>query len=136
VVECHWDLRDGIFGQFAAGGNVGTFHPVDEQRTRRWARDSARRNASTGTDSTRSERLAGLVQAGWMIPTKGVSTPDNADQLLRDASVEESELDAAVDRLHEVTCQWHELGIGELLTLDWPWPEQRRHPRERTTTCG
>jgi hypothetical protein len=118
-----------------AGTQVPFFHPVDEQRTCRWARDSARRNSSTGTDSTRSERLADLVQAGWMIRTKGMSTSDNADQLLRDAGVEESELDAAVDRLHEVACQWHELGIGELLTLDWPWPEQRR-PRERTTTCG
>ncbi len=82
VVERHWGLRDGIFGQLVAGGNAGTFHPVDEQRTRRWARDSARRNSSTGTDSTRSERLAGLVQAGWMIRTKDMSAPDNADQLL------------------------------------------------------
>ncbi len=39
VVELHWGLRDGIYGDVAAGGNAGTFR-LSEDRPRR--RDSPR----------------------------------------------------------------------------------------------
>ncbi|MBO0851835.1 MAG: hypothetical protein J2P20_20410, partial [Pseudonocardia sp.] len=65
VVELRWGLRDGIYGQLAAGGDAHTFRPVDEVRTRRWARRSARRNAASGADVALSERLAATAHTTW-----------------------------------------------------------------------
>lgn len=57
VVERDAGLRDGIFGQLAAGGDAHTFVPADQRRTKRWARHSERRNAASGQDIGQSERL-------------------------------------------------------------------------------
>ena len=61
VVEDEFGLRQGIFGQLAAGGNAGTFVPTEELRTKAWARRVERRNRSTGGDMGRSEDLAAQV---------------------------------------------------------------------------
>src|SRR5216117_3627577 len=66
VVECHCRLKDGVYGQLAAGG-TGTFRPVDQQRTRRWARHQEHRNQRTGADIGRSETLAGLAHVAWNV---------------------------------------------------------------------
>lgn len=132
VVERHWSLREGIFGQLAAGGDAKTFSPVEEQWSRRSARRSARRNASTATDCIRSELLAGLSHVGWMIRNKRMAAPDNAREMLDEAGISERELDEAVDRLDEVAHRWRALGVGESLTLDWPWPERRTSRRRAT----
>jgi hypothetical protein len=50
VVEREAGLRDGIFGQLAAGGDAHTFVPAEQQRTRRWARRTERRNRTAGRD--------------------------------------------------------------------------------------
>lgn len=133
LVERHWGLRDGIFGQLAAGGDAGTFSPIDELPTRRWARRSARRNASSGTDTARSELLAGLTLAGWQIRTGRLSVPDDAQEWLDEAGLDERELDEVVDRLDEVAHPWRALDVGESLVFDWPWPERRTKRRTTTT---
>jgi hypothetical protein len=34
LVELHWGLRDGIYGELATGGNAGTFRLADARKTR------------------------------------------------------------------------------------------------------
>ena len=66
VVEDEFGLRQGIFGQIAAGGNAGTFVPTEELRTKARARQVQRRNRSTGCDMGRSEDLAAQVYPRWL----------------------------------------------------------------------
>jgi len=120
VVERDTGLRDGIFGQLAAGGDAHTFVPIDEQRTRRWARRSDRRNASSGTGIERSERLAAAAQYRWNVRAGRyhVDVPPDPD-LAPDVESVQATLD-------EVAEAWHALPVGEALDLAWPWPERRR----------
>src|SRR6478735_11232413 len=66
VVEHRFGLRDGIFGQIAAGGNARTFVPTQEPRTKAWARRVERRNQAAGRDMARSEDLAAQVYPRWL----------------------------------------------------------------------
>jgi hypothetical protein len=125
VVEQRWGLRDGIYGQLAAGGDAHTFRPVDEVRTRRWARRSARRNAASGAHVALSERLATVAHAAWW-ERHGRPGPAHAltDAGLGGAGVDAAKLAGALDRLDELAERWHALAVGESLTLRWPWPER------------
>ena len=61
VADEEFGLRDGIFGQLAAGGNAWAFVPTEELRTKAWARQVQQRNRATGTEMGRSEALAAQV---------------------------------------------------------------------------
>ncbi|WP_028924441.1 hypothetical protein [Pseudonocardia acaciae] len=123
VVEVHWGLRDGIFGQLDAGGDAHTFRPVDEVRTRRWARRSARRNSASGGDVGRSELLAAVTYTAWWA-RHGRALPDDMADRLAAAEITDAELNGALDRMDELSGRWRGLGVGESLTLSWPWPER------------
>ncbi|HEY2206991.1 MAG TPA: hypothetical protein VGH99_21225 [Pseudonocardia sp.] len=133
MVERHWRLREGIYGQLAGGGDASTFRPVDQLRTRRTARAMARRN-TPGADVGRSERLAAVAFAAWQArhgprgkPLPAATAPDR----LAAAGATERELAAAVDRLDELAPRWHALGVGGALTLPWPVAPGRRPGRGR-----
>jgi hypothetical protein len=118
LVERETGLRNGIFGQLAAGGNAHTFVPTDEQRTRRWARQAERRNAASGGDIDRSEELAYAAHVAWKSraagrrPSMHFGTPTG------------TALAALMPALDEAARAWHELPVGQSLTFDWPWPER------------
>lgn len=121
VVESHWGLRDGIYGQLAAGGDAHTFRPADLVRTRRVARASARRN-TPGTEVARSERLAAVAFAAWQRRhgSGGEADGGSWSDRLAAAGLREAELAEVVERLDEVGRRWNSLAIGESLTLRWP----------------
>jgi hypothetical protein len=125
VVEHRFGLRDGIFGQIAAGGNAGTFVPTQEPRTKAWARRVERRNQSRGREIGRSEQLAAAVYPAWL-RHRGM-TPDlhhaRAEEAAEDLGPRElAEAFADLDRL---SAAWSGLAVGESLDVDWPWPERR-----------
>jgi hypothetical protein len=107
LVERHFGLRDGIFGQLAAGGDAHTF--VDPDGSMRERRSKAR-NARSGGDIERSEELAAAVHRAWV--RRREAAPD-------------AELEQAVAALDELAVRWHALGVGGRLTLAWPWAERR-----------
>lgn len=124
LVERHWKLEHGVFGQLAAGGNARTFEfaepPRDRRAARRQRRRSARRNSISGTDIARSEMLAGIVQTAWMVHTSRLPLPADSDSVLLAAGVEKSAVVELLEELDTIASQWHGLSIGESLTLTWP----------------
>jgi hypothetical protein len=106
-VETHFGLRDGIFGQLAAGGDAHTF--VDPSGSMRERRRMKARNAASGRDIARSEELAAAVHRAWV----------------RRSADDDPELARAAAALDELAERWRALGVGGRLTLTWPWPERR-----------
>ena len=122
-VETHWGLRDGIFGQLAAGGDAQTFiDPVGSMRERRRMKA---KNRLSGSQIGRSELLAGLVQHAWQLRHGKAPTPLPPDATQR-AEVDVDELVTAVEALDRLARKWHALSIGNRLRIEWPWPERRR----------
>lgn len=125
VVEHRFGLRDGIFGQIAAGGNAGTFVPTQETRTKAWARRVERRNQSRGTQIGRSEQLAAAVYPAWL-RHRGM-TPDLHHGPAQGAATDlgARELGEVFTDLDRLSAQWSGLAAGESVDVDWPWPERR-----------
>ncbi len=125
VVEHRFGLRDGIFGQLAAGGNAWTFVPTQEQRTKAWARRVERRNRAHGTQIGRSEELAAAVLPLWLrrrgltadpAHAASASAPSEGDFDPRALALSLTDLDA-------LSTRWQVLAVGESVEVEWPWPE-------------
>jgi hypothetical protein len=129
LVELHWGLRDGIYGDVAAGGNAGTFRlaearPTEEtdRERRRTARRSQRSHG--GKDMGRSEHLAGVVHAQWNAEQRGTPLPDWYDHQRRASGATESEIEAALRDAAELSARWQKVQIGHGLSVDWRWQER------------
>lgn len=131
LVEREVGLRDGIFGQLAAGGDAHTFVPTDEQRTRRWARRSERRNAGSGRQIDRSERVAFAVHNEW-----NLRAGRHRSRLPRDPETD-ADVQAVLPALDDAARAWHALPVHGSLVFTWPWPERgerRASPRRTPNT--
>jgi hypothetical protein len=130
LVEREVGLRDGIFGQLAAGGDAHTCVPTDEQRTRRWARRSEGRNHGSGAQIGRSERVAFAVHNEW-----NLRAGRHRSRQPRDPQTE-ADVQAVLPALDDAAQAWHVLAVHGSLVFDWPWPErgERRAFRRRAPT--
>ncbi|GAA3242384.1 hypothetical protein GCM10017691_46420 [Pseudonocardia petroleophila] len=119
VVERHFRLRDGIFGSLVAGGDAGTFRPVDEPYTKKWARRNARR--TDGVDMRRSEAFTRAAQSAWEIRHADRPVPPGVRAWTDEAGagVDPAALDAVVDVLDGIAPDWHALPVGGSLVLEW-----------------
>ena len=124
VVEDEFGLRQGIFGQLAAGGNAGTFVPTEELRTKAWARQVERRNRSTGGDMGRSEDLAAQVYPRWLRHSGHLPGSHYVHQDPPPTDLTATDLDQAFRRLDALSQQWRALDVGGSMTVEWPWPER------------
>jgi hypothetical protein len=142
VVERALGLRRGIFGQIAAGGTAGTFHPVpsDHVRSReasRRRRELARRGARLlregHEESAVSERAAQICHSAWLARTarRGRhARPGDEPARLDDRSdgaaapgadlLTPQQVERICDQLDELSAEWTGLAIGEALTVTWP----------------
>ncbi|MFN8190131.1 MAG: hypothetical protein U0R78_06735 [Nocardioidaceae bacterium] len=123
VVEAELGLRDGIFGQLAAGGNAGTFVPTDELRTKAWARQVERRNRATGREMGKSEDLVAQVYPRWL-RRNGHQPPDGVRRDAPPSDLGEAALDRVLVRLDELSAEWQALDVGGSMSVAWPWPER------------
>ena len=124
VVEEELGLRDGVFGQLAAGGNVGTFVPTEELRTKAWARKTERRNRSTGSEMGRSEALVAEVYPRWL---RHSGRQPGSHYLRQDPPVTDlsgTDLARVFERLDVLSDQWRAVDVGRSMTVEWPWPER------------
>jgi hypothetical protein len=124
VAEQEFGLRDGIFGQLAAGGNAGTFVPTEELRTKAWARQVERRNRSTGTEMGRSEALAAQVYPRWLRQGGHLPGSHYVHQDPPRTDLSPTDLDRAFERLDSLSGTWRAVGVGGSMTVEWPWPER------------
>ena len=110
VVEEQAGLPLGIYGQVAAGGEVGGFfRPDPGDRHKAADQRRSRRLGSAGAgDVGMSERLAGLVDERGHL--RG-PLPDDLDPTLGER---------IQARLDDVLRQWRDTAQGEQLVLTWP----------------
>jgi hypothetical protein len=110
VVENELGITGGVFGQLAAGGDAGAFHPTEEQRRRKLAKRGKRITIANRDDALWSEKVVNLACRAWnnnlsdVSPVEGVSTED-IKRVCR-------EFDA-------VSAIWSKLAVGESMTLLW-----------------
>jgi hypothetical protein len=115
VVEQHFDIALGVFGQLAAGGDAGTFFPIPHRRRDR-SRLSGRLGELGRQDTARSERLAGACMAAWH--------ERHGQRWKHSETVERAAVghlpEALLAELDAVAERWHSLPVGGELTLTWP----------------
>lgn len=125
VVENELGITGGVFGQLAAGGTAGTFHPVDGPKKGRLAKRSKQIAAASRDDAALSEKVVYLASSTWnndlafTHPVEGVSD-EGIKRICR-------EFDA-------VSATWSKLAVGESMTLSWrgsPFSTARRHSKRR-----
>lgn len=109
AIEEVLDIRLGIFGQLAAGGDCdGFFFPAPEDRRKLAdARRNKRVSDAGRADAVRSELIAALVDHEGNVR----ESPD----LLSTAQHE-----GVGRRVGELMAAWAAVGDGEELVLDWP----------------
>ena len=117
VVEEQAELTLGVFGQVAAGGDVGGFfRPPPWERSHAGDQRRSRRLGRAGRDQVAlSERLAGTV------------TPDGELDRQAAAAVAPELVDAIESRLADVLTQWRHTQPGRRLVLTWPERLTIRH---------
>ena len=131
LVECEWGIRNGIFGQLAAGGDAGTFRPLRMADLRKQRAIGQRLRAAGRPDTGRSERLAHLAYVAWKVRRGHPVNPWDLEAYRDAPEVDPAALERTLTRLDELAERWHSLGVGGSLTLTWPWPERRPTPRAR-----
>lgn len=142
VVESELGLRRGIFGQIAAGGHAGTFHPVPSgDQNHRTAARRRRRAAKRDTklvregrqEAAQSERATYICFYEWLARSADPARRKRAAQMAPPAqhrrelqppvasrSLTEDQLVRICARLDELSAGWASLGVGQCLTVKWP----------------
>lgn len=141
VVEEVLKIREGVFGQLAAGGDSGTFMadpPVtssreDARNRRRAKRRAAPLSRAGHRDSVFSEHAANIGLHAWLSRSSLESDRSRArdmasfvDREWEHCSKEErarlspDALDRICNRLEEVSRSWTALSRGESMVLPWP----------------
>jgi hypothetical protein len=137
VAEAEWGLDGAIFGQLAAGGDAGSFWPIQQELVSKAMR---RRRRTRGRPRSRprgrrSELLAGVLEVAWKARHGRARRPKDWDERLAAARVTPERVEVIAASLDELAERWHALRIGEEIALEWPRPERRRQPRRRGREC-
>lgn len=141
VVEAQLDLDGGVFGQLAAGGDAGTFHPIADRavppravaRARRGVARRGKKLIRAGRgDSAKSERAAYIYWYEWLARSTSPDRRRMAQAMSEVAShirgtATSDELRALDERLaqvcrhlDELSSRWSQLAIGESMSVRWP----------------
>lgn len=128
VAEAEWGIDGSVFGQLAAGGNAGTFRPVEQDIANKW-RHRGKRLQTRGQGGRRSELIADVLECAWNARRRRAPLPEDWNGRLAAARVEPERLDGVVASLDDLGERWHGLRVGESLSLEWPRPERREHRR-------
>lgn len=141
VVEEALGLRQGIFGQLAAGGGAGTFRLVpgqdgSQKEASRQRRKTAGRDEKLLRDGRRdanlSEQAVSFCIREWLSRSTDpqrrklasqMAQEGNKDEALRLPSgqaVSKTVLDRICNRLEEASQRWTSLAVGESMTVNWP----------------
>jgi hypothetical protein len=142
VVEAQLGLDQAIFGQLAAGGNAGTFHPIfTERETSRQVARVRTRVKKRGTkmlgagrdDCLQSERATYICWQYWLARSRSGdlkavsrSMAPQAKQV-RDVATEkervalnQSKLAEICKHLDELSSYWSKLKVGQSIAVRWP----------------
>ena len=129
VAEAVWEMRGGVFAGLATADDAGGFFPTDQALVGKWMR-RRRRKPQPRPKGRRSELLAGVLERAWKERRLGASRPAGWQEQLAAARADAERLERALAWCDELAEAWHELPVGDSLTLEWPRPESRS-PRGR-----
>ena len=142
VVEAQLGLRHAIFGQLAAGGDAGTFHPIFTQhetsrqisRVRTHVKERGRKMLQEGRDDcAQSERATYICWQYWLSRSQSrelkASSRSMAQQAQQVRSVatanelgalSENKLAEICKHLDELSSCWSSLKVGQSMAVRWP----------------
>ena len=110
VVENELGITGGLFGQLAGGGHAATFHPADEQASRKVVKRGKRLAAANRGDARLSEQVIFLAWRIWNNDLSGGTS-------LRGVSAED--IRRVCREFDAVSAIWSKLAVGESMTLVW-----------------
>jgi hypothetical protein len=139
VVEAKLGLTRAVFGQLAAGGDAGTFHPTSKRlETSRVASRIRRRVKARGKtlmrdgriESAQSERATFICWYEWLARSQSSDRRTAAKAMaqharqVRDAGpameLSERKLEEICRHLDELSSHWSKLEVGESMAVHWP----------------
>ncbi len=142
VVEAQLGLTGGVFGQLAAGGDAGTFHPsFKPQETSRVAARVRHRLKARGKilmrdgrdESEQSERATFICWYEWLARSQSSDRRTAAQAMAQQArqvrdvapatelrALSERKLEEICQRLDELSSHWSRLGVGQSMAVRWP----------------
>lgn len=127
VVEAQLGLSRGVFGQLAAGGDAGTFHPTFENRetsrqiarVRRRVKARGRKLLQEGRDeAAQSERATFICWNEWIARSK--SSAKSVRNVNPARKLDEQKLNEICEHLDELSSRWSSLEVGESMAVRWP----------------
>jgi len=150
IVEAQLGLTRGVFGQLAAGGDAGTFHPsFNPQETARAASRVRHRVKARGKklmrdgreESAQSERAAFICQHEWLARSKssdgrtGVQAMGQQSGQVRNIipagelhALGLKKLEEICRHLDELSSHWSRLEVGQSMAVRWPDLAVTVHP--------
>ncbi len=111
IVENELGITGALFGQLAAGGNAGTFRPVDPPKKRRRAKRSENLLRANRDDASFSEHAVYAAQSRW-----------NSDEIIPDTKIKPEDIRRICERFDEFSARWQKLPVGGSLTFEWKHP--------------
>jgi len=128
LVERHWRLSEGIYGDLEAGGDAGTFRPAEGAGDRRTRKRAGL--ATSGRDMDRSELLAAAVFAAWQVHRGAVPGGSAyAAETAASARVTAAQIAEVLPACDEAAARWSALRVGESMSLTWTPPGAGRGDR-------
>ena len=133
VVERELGLRQGIFGQLAAGGNAGLFLPTSTEardrrgsaRERRALLKRSEKLALAGRDDgAASEAAAAVALMAWRTHRRG-------GRFAAPAWIGTERLRRICEQMDVLSAQWMRLDVGDSMSVDWPESESSRANHRR-----
>jgi hypothetical protein len=110
VVENELGIAGGVFGQIAGGGHARTFHPTDEQASRKVVKRGKRLATANRSDALLSEKLIFLACRVWNNGSSGETPPKG---------VSAADIRRVCREFDAVSAIWSKLAVGESMTLVW-----------------
>jgi hypothetical protein len=142
VVEAQLGLDGGVFGQLAAGGNAGTFHPISgggasaraASRVRHRMNRRGKKLMREGRDdSNQSERATYICWYEWLARSASADRQKTARAMSEQANLirgtappnemralSAKKIERICRHLDELSSHWSRLAVGESMAVRWP----------------
>jgi hypothetical protein len=142
VVEAQLGLDGGVFGQLAAGGHAGTFHPIsdggavaraDARAQHRMNRRGKKLMREGQDDSNQSERATYICWYEWLTRSLSADRRKVAQAMSEQANhirgtapsdemraLSEMKIERICQHLDELSSHWSRLAVGESMAVRWP----------------
>jgi hypothetical protein len=142
VVEAELGLRRAIFGQLAAGGDAGTFHPVfndketprEMARLRKGVKERGEKLLREGREEcAQSERATYICWQHWLATSKSGELKNLSQSMNQQAkevrdcaatnektALNQSKLSEICEQLDTLSSVWSKLEVGQSIAVGWP----------------